>query len=333
MDEKTLDRWFSLIPDRRVGVVGDFCVDAYWELRPECGEPSVETGIVTTPVGSARYSPGGAGNLAANLRALGAEKLHCFGALGSDPFGDWLRRALCPDSAAGDGLLRIDRPEYHTPVYCKPFLQGREQSRLDLGGVPLTDGEADRLLRRIESGLAELDVLIVNQQLPHGIHSEFFRREFAALLARKMGEHKVVFDGREHIDAYPGAILKINAAAASQLAFGNPDAPPEESGAAILRRTGRELVVTDGGNGCFVFGRYGTTFIPAIPYAGPTDTVGAGDSFTAGFALALACGFDLTEAAELGNGCAALTIRKVAQTGVPSRDELRALFAGTASRR
>ena len=55
--------------------------------------------------------------------------------------------------------------------------------------------------------------------------------------------------------------------------------------------------------------------------------MGAGDSFTAGFALALACGFDLTEAAELGNGCAALTIRKVAQTGVPSRDELRALFA------
>ena len=327
MNAPALERLFARIPDRAVGVVGDFCVDAYWELRPECGEPSIETGIVTTPVGAARYFPGGAGNLAANLRALGAEKLYCFGALGSDPFGDWLRRALCPDGGKGDRLLRVDRADYHTPVYCKPLLRGKEQSRLDLGGVPLAGDEAERLLEGIEAELATLDVLIVNQQLAHGIHSEHFRRKFAALLERKAGKLQVVFDGREHLDAYPGAILKINAAAASQLAFGRPDAPPGESGAAILRRTGRELVVTDGGRGCFVFGHHGPTFIPAIPYAGPTDTVGAGDSFTAGFSLALASGASVTEAAEFGNGCAALTIRKIAQTGVPSREELRALFA------
>lgn len=327
MTEDTLENLLARVSGRPVGILGDFCVDVYWELRPELGERSIETGIVTTPVGSARYSPGGAGNIAANLRGLGAKRISCFGALGEGPFGRWLRSILFPESNEGDFLLRVDREAYHTPVYCKPLLQGREQSRFDLGDVPLTDDEAAQLLRHLEAALAELDVLIVNQQLRNGIHSEFFRRGFAALLKRMPKLPKIVFDGRAYLDAYPGVILKINAHAASKLAFGRPDASPEESGVAILRRTGVEMVVTDGANGCYVFEHGGTTFIPAIRAPGPVDTVGAGDSFTAGFALALAGGGSMTEAAEFGNACSAVTVRKLAQTGVPTPSELRAVFA------
>ena len=322
VNEKELENIFSRSVGRTIGVVGDFCVDAYWELRPELGERSVETGIITTPVGSARYSPGGAGNLAANLRGLGAEKLFCFGAVGRDPFGDWLCRALFPGDAAGDRLLRVDRGDYHTPVYCKPLLEGREQSRFDLGGVELNDGEAEKVLCSLEEQLPELDVLVINQQLRRGLHSEFFRRELAALLKRAPRRLRVVFDGRAHLDAYPGVILKIDAAAASQLAFDRAGMPPEESGAAIVRRNGAEAVVTDGENGCFVFAADGVKHIPAVVLPGPADTVGAGDSFCAGFALALAAGATPATAAELGSLCAAVTVRKLAQTGVPSPEEL-----------
>ena len=326
MNETTLKQVLSRSVDHSVGVLGDFCVDAYWELLPELGERSIETGIVTTPVGSARYSPGGAGNIVANLRGLEAKRLSCFGALGADPFGSWLRHALFPGDKSGDRLLRVDRDGYHTPVYCKPMLNGSEQSRFDLGNAPICDAESKRLLRSLEEALATLDVLIINQQLHHGIHTEFFRREFAALLKRAPRLPRIVFDGREHLDAYEEAILKINASAASRLAFGHPGAAPEESGTAIMKKTGNVLVVTDGENGSFVFEHEKTTFIPAIRYDGPVDTVGAGDSFTAGFALGLAGGFPLTTAAELGNACSAVTIRKIAQTGVPSPEELAALF-------
>ena len=327
VNEKDLENLLSRIAGCTIGVVGDFCVDAYWELRPELGERSVETGIVTTPVGAARYSPGGAGNLAANLRGLGAERIFCFGAAGCDPFGDWLRRALFPGDAAGDCLLRVEREEYHTPVYCKPLLAGREQSRFDLGGVGVADGEAEEVLRRLDERLPDLDVLVINQQLRHGLHSEFFRRGLAALLKRAPGRLRVVFDGREHLDAYPGTILKIDASAASQLAFGRPGAPPEESGVAVVRRNGAEVVVTDGENGCFVFDAGGVKHIPAIALPGPVDTVGAGDSFGAGFALALAAGATLEAAAELGSLCAAVTVHKIAQTGVPSPEELSKVFS------
>ena len=330
MNEDTLEKLFSRVCGRSVGILGDFCVDAYWELHPELGERSIETGIDTTPVSGVRYSPGGAGNIAANLQGLGAKRISCFGSLGADPFGVWLRSALFSEFPEGDFMLRVDRENFHTPVYCKPLLRGREQSRFDLGGNPLVDGETERLLQDLERALPQLDVLIINQQLHNGIHSELFRRSFAAFLERAPKLPPIVFDGRAYLDAYPEVILKINASAASHLAFGHAGAPPEESGPAIMHRTGRELVVTDGENGCYVFEHRGMTHIPAIRYSGPVDTVGAGDSFTAGFALALAGGAAMTEAAEFGNACSAVTIRKLAQTGVPTPEEL---FAVTAEAR
>ncbi len=320
MDKNTASRILAAVPDCEIGILGDFCTDVYWELHPELGERSIETGLLTTPVSAARYSPGGAGNIAANLRGLGMKRICCFGALGNDPFGLWLRKQLVP-APETDFLIPVDRPGYHTPVYCKPLLDGTEQSRLDLGNVPLTSQESDRLLEHLRRNIPRLKVLILNQQLKNGIHSDHFRRGFAALI-RQFPQTRFVFDGRDHLDAYPGVILKINAQAASMLAFGLSGEPVLASGKAILRKTGRELVITNGEYGCCVFEPDRITEIPAIRYSGPADTVGAGDSFTAGFAWALAVGASLRDAAGFGNACSAVTIRKINQTGVPSPGEL-----------
>ena len=322
MDKEIIARLLGNVPQGTVGVLGDFCIDVYWELQPGAGEKSLETGLLTTPVADARYAPGGAGNIVANLRGLNVPDISCFGVVGRDPFGCWLRRQL-----NAPALLEINRSNYHTPVYCKPLLQGVEQSRIDLGNVPLTDAESRLLLEIIASELPKLKVLIINEQLSNGIHSPLFRQEFAKLLKEHRSQLRFVFDGRDHLDAYMGATLKINASAASKLAFGDSTHPPQESGAVILQRSGEELVITDGENGCFVFENNGAiTHIPAISYSGPTDTVGAGDSFTAGFAYALAAGATLRDAAMFGTCCSAVTIRKINQTGVPTPGEIMALL-------
>ncbi len=326
MDKTTAGRILAAVPEGQIGILGDFCTDVYWEIHPENGERSIETGLLTTPVTAARYSPGGAGNIAANLRGLGMKQTCCFGAVGTDPFGQWLKRQLAPVPEM-DFLLEVERQDYHTPVYCKPLLKGIEQSRLDLGNVPLTERESDRLLRMLEQNLAGLKVLIINQQLKNGIHSEYFRREFAAMLRQSNAPVQLIYDGRDFLDAYPGVLLKINAEAASMLAFGEPGKPVCESGTAILREIGRPLVITDGERGCGVFEPDKISTIPAIPYSGPTDTVGAGDSFTAGLAWALADGASLEDAAVFGTACSAVTIRKLNQTGVPTPEELLAVLS------
>jgi sugar/nucleoside kinase (ribokinase family) len=187
--------------------------------------------------------------------------------------------------------------------------------------------ESSLLLEMLAAEMPKLKVLIINEQLSNGIHSPLFRREFAKLLKQHRSQMRFVFDGRDHLDAYPGATLKINASAASKLAFGDNKHTPQESGTAILQKSGEELVITDGENGCFVFGNDGEiTHIPAIRYDGPVDTVGAGDSFTAGFSYALAAGATLQHAAMLGTCCSAVTIRKLNQTGSPTPAEILALL-------
>lgn len=323
MDKNTISRLLAQVPQDKIGVVGDFCIDSYWEIQPELGEESIETGLKTIPVVNARYSLGGAGNIISNLRGIGLDRIPCFGVCGSDPFGLWMRNELIGKLPEYESeLVEVNRKEYHTPVYCKPLAGGIEQSRIDLGNTPISDEEAEQVLVELEKFMPKLKVLIINEQIKNGLHNPRFRSGFAELVKRFSNRMYLVFDGRDYLDAYPGVTLKINAAAASLQAFGTSDVPPIKSGEELLKRFGKELVITDGENGCYVFEHDKTTFIPAICWDGPVDTVGAGDSFTAGFSYALAVGESLVTAADFGNCCSAITIRKLNQTGAPSKEEL-----------
>jgi bifunctional ADP-heptose synthase (sugar kinase/adenylyltransferase) len=62
-----LDRF----PDLRVGVMGDFFLDAYYDCAPELNELSLETGRNCYQVVRTRRQAGAAGTVAANLVALG----------------------------------------------------------------------------------------------------------------------------------------------------------------------------------------------------------------------------------------------------------------------
>lgn len=71
MTRKELDALLHDISRARIGVIGDFCLDAYWDLDPALSEVSIETGLATQAVRRQRYSLGGAGNVANNLVAMG----------------------------------------------------------------------------------------------------------------------------------------------------------------------------------------------------------------------------------------------------------------------
>src|SRR5258708_759592 len=91
MKTHTLARFLARFSGRRVAVAGDFMLDHFiWgrasRLSAEAPVPVVETTSET-------FHPGGAGNVAANLAALGATAIP-FGVIGRDPAGDILRRSL-----------------------------------------------------------------------------------------------------------------------------------------------------------------------------------------------------------------------------------------------
>ncbi len=116
MNSQELQTLLSDIARVRVGVVGDFCLDAYWTLDASLSEISVETGLATRPVRGQRYSLGGAGNVVANLAALGVKRICAFGVIGTDPFGREMLRILAGCDVDTRGMLVQDSRLGHARV-------------------------------------------------------------------------------------------------------------------------------------------------------------------------------------------------------------------------
>ncbi|MBI2438456.1 MAG: hypothetical protein HYV36_06565, partial [Lentisphaerae bacterium] len=163
MDKINLKDILDSVSRARIAVIGDFCLDSYWFIDPSAAETSVETGLATRPIRAQRYTLGGAGNVIMNLLALNVREVHAFGVTGDDPFGREMRRLLTaglpailsaeasakeePLATAGlprrsawaeagavsvDGML-IQKDNWNTHVYTKPYLGDQEQNRIDFG--------------------------------------------------------------------------------------------------------------------------------------------------------------------------------------------------------
>lgn len=317
----------------RIGVIGDFALDGYWLVEPAAALPSVETGKPTQPVTEQRYAPGAAGNVVANLLALGCQRVQAFGVVGRDPWGAELR-LLLEKAGADTAELIVQAQDWATVAYMKPHVGGIEQSRVDFGDFNrLQDATADRVVGALAQALPGLDALVINSQAQAGLHSPRFRRHLADLLASRREAVRVV-DSRDPEAMYPGCLLKINDREAVRhcgiAAPASGEIPRDLALAAtqqLYAARGRPVFVTRGRAGIAVCDRAGIAEIPAIELGHEVDTTGAGDAALAGIVAALACGTDPVLAARVGTLAAAVCAGKLRQTGTASPAEILALAA------
>ena len=126
-----LDALLSKLPGVKISVIGDLCLDAYWDVDMQRSEASVETGLPTHSVRGQRYSLGGAGNVARNLTALGVAAVSVYGVAGSDPFGYQMRELMRALGIRTDGMLEQSE-DWVTHTYIKPTEQGTRPTALTL---------------------------------------------------------------------------------------------------------------------------------------------------------------------------------------------------------
>lgn len=326
-----LKQLLAALPRTRVGVIGDFCLDVYWTLDDSASEISVETALPTRPVRTQRYGLGGAGNVVNNLLAMGVGRVAALAVVGDDPFGREMQRLLEAGGADLAGVL-TQAGDWATPTYCKPLLRDREENRLDFGNFNhLADDTARALLARLEAALPGLDAVIVNQQIPRGIHTPLVQQELNRLFQRHP-EKIFILDSRALSGAYDACLHKLNAVEATRLCGGDhaPDdvIPLEGARAAaaqLYARWGKPLVITRGSRGCLVRDGDGEHLVPGLHIVNPVDPVGAGDSLLAGLAAGLAAGYAPAQAAAFGNFVAGVTVQKLFQTGTATPDEILAI--------
>lgn len=311
-------RVLAKAPELRIAVVGDFCLDAYWEVDVACDEVSIETGLPVTRVTGQRYGLGGAGNVAANLRALGVGEVRAIGILGDDPFGQVLTAELKAIGVNTEELRPVaGRP---TPVYIKPLAGGEERGRIDLAAVSEPDQrDVDALVAALSDAALWADAVLFNQQLPTSADP----RVIAAV--SEIGDRTlVVADSRHGGHLLRSAVLKVNADEARRLCDRAGIAEESQDGraSALSRWAGRPVILTLGEQGLLVAVDGKVTEVPGVEVSGPVDTVGAGDTALAALGAALAAGEEAVSAGVVANLAAAIVVGKVMTTGTAGAEEL-----------
>jgi len=328
MNEQRIREILDRIRNVTVAVYGDFCLDAYWILDPKGSEVSVETGLQAHAVARHYYSLGGASNVVANLAALEPRAIQVIGAVGDDLYGRELRRQL--DALGVDTTsLVIQRENYDTVTFAKPYLEDREQPRMDFGFFNRRSSATDEaLLAGIRRALETADALIVNQQVPGSIPNEGFIDGANALFA-EFAEKVVLLDSRHYGRKFKGIYRKTNdreAAMLNGVEVGRDEGLPLEDVRTYAHRLyeqfHRPVFLTRGPRGILAVDRDGLHEVPGLQLLKKLDPVGAGDTVTSALALCLGAGVSCAEAAAFANLAAAVTVQKLFQTGTASGEEI-----------
>ena len=311
----------------RALVIGDAMLDSYFEGTATrlCSEGPVP---VVRKVAAAR-APGGAANAAANLAALGAE-VAFLGLVGRDEAGGLLRGAL-RERGVDDGWL-VEDPEVGTLHKLRIVADDQYVVRFDEGDTRRpAPGTRDRLRERLDDAFRWCDLVVV-ADYGYDLASD----DLLARLRARRAERSCVLavdakDLRRYRDA--GATVVTPNALEARLAV-EPSARRDDGHPhpAEVEAIGRRLLglidaehaaVTMAGDGVLVLDRAGQVrHVPAHPVARAND-VGAGDSFTAATALAMASGADCLEATRLAVEAAAIAVAKRRTAVVEHRELLR----------
>ena len=331
MEKKHLEQLLNDITNVKIAIVGDFCLDSYWFIDESKSEISIETGQKTRPVRTQKYSLGGAGNVANNLSALGVGNIYAFGVVGIDPFAAEMKKIMQKAAIRTDYLLTQDT-DWATHVYSKPYVGDDEEGRIDFGNFnQLADMTADELLKNLSELMPEIDIVIINEQVLSGIHTPYFRENLVKLIGA-FPEKVFIADSRHYNEQYEGSLRKMNDSEAAILCGMKQDTTETVSYDEVCRaaemlfnRFGKPLFVTRGSCGSFVIDKNGIEEIPGLMILSRVDTVGAGDSYLAGVAAAMAAGSDMQTAATLGSFVAGVTVQKLFQTGTATPEEILAI--------
>jgi rfaE bifunctional protein kinase chain/domain len=320
----------------RVALIGDICLDRYFEIDPARQEISIETNLPVHNVTRVRCQPGGAGTILNNLVALGVNTIYPAAILGDDGEGFELRRALQRLRGVEVGFL-VQSPERRTFTYSKPLLMhiGRgpeELNRLDIKNWSETPKALqDEIARSVRALASEVDAIILLDQVDiadTGVITSTVL-DAVAEVARARPELLILADSRRSLRSFPKISYKMNASEMA-LYFGrggslSPTQVRERIGQ-LARETGKHVFVSMSQHGMTAAHAGVIEQAPALPLRGEIDIVGAGDAVTANITAALSAGATLRETLQLAQLAASIVIHQLGTTGTANPEQLEALL-------
>jgi D-glycero-beta-D-manno-heptose-7-phosphate kinase len=334
-----LKRLILKLRGKRIGVLGDLMLDRY--LWGESARLSPEAPVPVVELEKQDEFPGGAGNVAANLAALGAQ-VEAFGVTGAeksgeDEAGHALRACLRRTGISDRGV--IADAERVTTVKTRIIARHQQIVRVDRERKDgLSRGTEDKVFRKFADSVKKLDGLVLSDY-DKGVISDSLSERVMGL-CHKEGVSVFVSPKKPRLFAHRGArAVTCNLTEAGR--FVTHDLEDEKSIEEALRSLLSHfgcgaVVITRGGEGMGMLeeGAKKPLWIPAtsfeVTYArvGQSgvereatgrqvfDVTGAGDTVLSVLSLAVAAGASLADAAVLANTAAGVVVGKLGTASV-----------------
>jgi D-glycero-beta-D-manno-heptose-7-phosphate kinase len=308
-----VEQLLEIIPTRNIMVVGDVMLDEYlWGnvrgISPEAPVPVVE-------IRSQTYALGGAGNVAANLAALGSN-VWLAGVVGQDTQAAKIGEIL----SATPRISMLLYPSQDRPTTTKTRILAHSQQmiRADREERHFISAEAEaNILNSAQSQLDNLHACVLSDYAK-GVLTDSLLSSLIALC--KEANVPVIVDPKGHrYSRYHGATVVTPNQGEANLAVENEEGYMTME--QVVDRLQSEigdgaLLITRGPQGMSLY-THGSP-----PLHIPTqariiyDVTGAGDTVVAVLALLLSTGMDMAAAAKLANYAAGVVVGKVGTASV-----------------
>ena len=315
------------LPGAHVMVIGDLMLDRFVHGEVERISPEAPAPVIR--VGTDEAMLGGAGNVARNLIALGAE-VRLVAAVGDDRTGRDLI-AMVAEEAAVEPYLLVERGRRST-VKERYVAGGQQLLRADREtDRALDDATRARIVDVVAHGLDGVDAMILSDYAKGVLTDDVIEAAIGA--ARDAGIPVVVDPKSRDFSRYRGAAaLTPNRSELSRAARAMAETDDEVVAAAerVMADAGADRVlVTRGADGLSLVERDR----PALHFAAEAlevfDVSGAGDTVVAAFAAALGRGLDAPTAARIANLAGGAAVGKTG-TATVDVDELHRAHRGAA---
>ena len=318
----------------RILVLGDVILDEYIggsvdRISPEAPVPVVWANKHT-------FTPGGAANVANNIRSLGGG-VCLVGVIGRDKNANILLSELKKRKITTKGIFAD--PRRHTTVKTRIIAGHQQVVRVDWEHTDsLSPKLNQRIIKFIKTNIDDFDAIIIEDYGKGVINMQLLQELIA--ISRSHKKIIAVDPKEEHFQYYRGvtsitpnrkelenAIINLRLKdTANRFRFNTDklftDKDIDSAAGEILTYLGlQSLLVTLGEQGMRLFEKNGRiTHIPTVAQE-VFDVSGAGDTVIAAFTLALSCGASKLEAAHIANFAAGIVVGKLG-TAVTTRKEL-----------
>jgi rfaE bifunctional protein kinase chain/domain len=310
---------FERMAKKRVLVVGDLMLDEWVWGRVSRISPEAPVPVVA--VDDHSFTLGGAGNVANNLRAIGAE-VSFAGAVGDDAEGRRLCGLLDEIGVERSGIVTLeDRP---TTRKTRIVAHNQQVVRADWESTQALAAPDRMRLAAVVARLAASHDAVVLSDYAKGLFSRDVveaARACEVVTADPKPRNIRLFTGVTCVAPNAG-----EAADATGIAI-KDDESLDRAGTALLEQLGcKFVVITRGEKGMALFGAGGERM--RIPSVARTvfDVSGAGDTVIAVLTLALSAGAPIQLAVQLANFAAGAVVGKLG-TATASPSEILALVA------